>query len=407
LNFIALRSVVAVVILSALLVTAGCGGGSPAATQNVTTTVNPVTATLSATPSAIQAGQSATLIWSTTNADTVTIDGVGTVAASGSQVVKPSQATTYTLTATGKSGSQQAIVTVAVNPLPPSPPPPTPPPPPPPPPPAPKTNGVPRSSHVVLVIEENHMFSEVFPSGMPWLSSTASNYAFANNYHADTPGSALDYFWLSSGSGELGFGCGGWGCPQPITSDNIFRELSAAGISWKLYAEGLPSVGYLGGDTGAYVERHNPAKWYSDVINSPSLQQNVVPFTQFATDLAANQLPAYSIVIPDVNHDAHDGTVGQADAWLQTNVAPLLNSPSFNAGGDGLLIVTFDECDGAVGACPEQVFTAVIGPKVKRGFQSNTLYKHESTLRTILDALGVQVYPGAASTAADMADFFQ
>src|SRR5258708_13047552 len=105
---------------------------------------------------------------------------------------------------------------VSVIPLPPSPPPPTPPPPPP----TPKTNGVPRSSHVVLVIEENHMFSEVFPSGMPWLSSTASNYAFANNYHAETPGSALDYFWLSSGSGHLRFRCHACACPHPIPSDH-------------------------------------------------------------------------------------------------------------------------------------------------------------------------------------------
>jgi phosphatidylinositol-3-phosphatase len=397
LSSIALRSVLAVIVLAALPAATGCGGGgAPASNQNVTTTTNPVTATLTASPSSIQAGQSTTLTWTTTNADTVTIDAIGPVTATGSQVVRPAQATKYILTASGKGGSQQAVATVMVTALG------TPPPPPPP-----KLNGVPRSSHVVLVIEENHMFTEVYPSGMPWLSSTASTYAFATNYHADTPGSALDYYWLSSGSGELAFGCGGWGCPQPITSDNIFRELSAAGISWKLYAEGLPNVGYIGGDTGAYVERHNPAKWYSDIVNSPSLQQNIVPFTQFTADLAANQLPAYSIVIPDVNHDAHDGTVGQADAWLQTNVAPLLNSPSFSAGGNGLLIVTFDECDGAVGACPEQVFTAVIGPNVKRGFQSNAPYKHENTLRTILDALGVTVYPGAASTAADMADFFQ
>src|SRR5947209_20422210 len=32
-------------------------------------------------------------------------------------------------------------------------------------------NGIPRSSHVVLVIEENHMFTEVYPNGMPWLVS--------------------------------------------------------------------------------------------------------------------------------------------------------------------------------------------------------------------------------------------
>ena len=70
------------------------------------------------------------------------------------------------------------------------------------------------------------------------------------------------------------------------------------------------------------------------------------------------------------------------------------------------MFVTFDECDAAVGACPQQIYTAVIGPKVKAATVSLTLYKHESALRTILDALGVAAYPGAASTAPDMTDFF-
>jgi len=272
---------------------------------------------------------------------------------------------------------------------------------------SPRTGAIPRSSHVVLVVEENRTFDQVYPNGMGWLSSLGNSYALAMNYHANEPGSALDYFWLSSGSGEHGFGCTGSGCSQPITSSNIFQILSNAGISWKLYAEGLPHTGYLGGNTGAYVERHNPAKWYADVINSPALQQNIVPFTQFAADLAADQLPGYSLIIPDVIHDAHDGTMVQADGWLPANFGPLLNHPSFQAGGDGLLIVTFDECDAAKGACPQQVFTAVIGPNVKRGFQSNVWYQHENTLRTILDAFGVTLYPGASQTAADMADLFQ
>ena len=227
-------------------------------------------------------------------------------------------------------------------------------------------SGIPQSSHVVLVIEENHRFDEVYPNGMPWLSAEGIKYGYTTNYHADEPGSALDYFWLSSGSGEQAFGCSGDGCPNPITSDNIFRELGRAGLTWKVYAQGLPSVGYMGTSSGAYVARHNPAKWYSDVINSPALQRNMVPFTQFAADMAANQLPNYSIIVPDVDNDAHDGTVGQADTFLKNNVAPLLNTPSFQAGGDGLMFITFDECDGAVGACPEQVFTAVIGPKVTK-----------------------------------------
>lgn len=296
----------------------------------------------------------------------------------------------------------------------------------PPSPPAPSAmNGIPRSSHVVLVIEENHMFTEVYPNGMPWLVAQGNKYGYTTNYHADTAGSAMDYLWLSSGSchsqdscgplpgGTNDFQCTGDGCfdavsgaQVPITDDNIFRELGRAGVTWKVYAQSLPNVGYMGYFSGEYVARHNPAVWYSDVLDSAALQQNIVPFTQFATDLAANQLPNYSIIIPDLNNDAHDGTLAQADQFLSDGVSPLLNAPPFKAGGDGMLIVTFDECDAAIGACPEQVYTAVIGPQVIPGTVSASLYRHESTLRTIMDALGVGVYPGASSTAKDMTDFF-
>jgi len=262
------------------------------------------------------------------------------------------------------------------------------------------------------------MFSEVYPNGMPWLVAQGNTYGYTMNYHADTPGSLMDYLWLSSGSchnaqncpplpaGTKDFGCQGDTCSSPITDDNIFLELDRAGLTWKLYAQSLPSVGYMGGDAGAYVDRHNPAKWYDYVMKTASAQQKIVPFTQFATDVASNQLPNYSLIIPDVDNDAHDGSVGQADTFLANNVSPLLNSPAFQPGGDGLLFVTFDECDGAVGACPEQVYTAVIGPNVKPHTVSSTLYKHENTLRTMLDALGITTYPGASATAADMTDFF-
>src|SRR5215470_2074789 len=125
------------------------------------------------------------------------------------------------------------------------------------------TSAVPHSSHVVLVIEENHTFAQVL-SSMPWLTSMGSKYAFAQDYKADEPGSMLDYLWLSSGSGEHGFGCQGWGCTAAITDDNIFRELARAGVSWKLYAERLPSDGYMRPHTGADVVPHKPARWYTN-----------------------------------------------------------------------------------------------------------------------------------------------
>src|SRR5215475_6131862 len=62
------------------------------------------------------------------------------------------------------------------------------------------TNGIPHSSHVVLVIEENHMFTEIYPNGMPWLVAQGNKYGYTLNYHANSSGSMLDYLWLSSGS---------------------------------------------------------------------------------------------------------------------------------------------------------------------------------------------------------------
>lgn len=71
------------------------------------------TATLSADPTSIQPGQSATLTWSTENADDVTLDG-NKVNTSGSQSVSPTQTTTYHLTAKGPGGSQDATAQVSV-----------------------------------------------------------------------------------------------------------------------------------------------------------------------------------------------------------------------------------------------------------------------------------------------------
>ena len=73
-------------------------------------------------PPSIQAGQSTSLQWSTSNATTVTLDGAA-VSANGSRMVSPMTTTTYTLVATGAGGSTQSVVTVNVTAPPPPPPP--------------------------------------------------------------------------------------------------------------------------------------------------------------------------------------------------------------------------------------------------------------------------------------------
>jgi peptidoglycan-associated lipoprotein len=80
------------------------------------------TATLTAEPNRIEAGQSATLNWTTTNANDVSISGgVGTVAATGRQQVSPIDTTTYTLTAMGPNGKTTATATVTLTAPPPPP----------------------------------------------------------------------------------------------------------------------------------------------------------------------------------------------------------------------------------------------------------------------------------------------
>jgi peptidoglycan-associated lipoprotein len=83
------------------------------------------TASLSASPSTIEKGQSSTLTWQTANATTVKIEGIGDVQANGSQPVSPAESTSYTLTAQGPGGTQTATtrVTVTAPPPPPLPPP--------------------------------------------------------------------------------------------------------------------------------------------------------------------------------------------------------------------------------------------------------------------------------------------
>jgi len=75
------------------------------------------TITLSASPTAIELGQSSTLAWNSTNATEVAIDGgVGTVPASGSRIVRPDVSTTYKARATGAGGAAEAEVRITVAP---------------------------------------------------------------------------------------------------------------------------------------------------------------------------------------------------------------------------------------------------------------------------------------------------
>jgi acid phosphatase len=260
----------------------------------------------------------------------------------------------------------------------------------------------PTFSHVVLLVEENHSYSEVIGnSAMPNFNRLAAQYGLATEYFAVAHPSIPNYLMLTTGLTES-FDDSFSGT---IGDDNVVRELVKAGKSWKCYAESIPAPGYVGADSGVYVRRHNPFSYLFDVQNSSAQAANIVPFTQFATDLANNALPQYSFIAPNVDDDAHDGSLAQADTWLQSNViVPLTASPAFQS---SLLIITFDEGNQAdLDHGGGHVATVIVSPKAKKGFQSLNTYQHQSTLRLILAGSGVNSFPGLSAGAPDMTEFF-
>ena len=129
---------------------------------------------------------------------------------------------------------------------------------------------LPTFTHVFIVVEENHNYSSVVgTSAMPYLNSLATKYGLATQYYANTHPSIGNYFMMTTGqiiTNNDSF-------TGTVNADNVVRHLLAAGKTWKAYEESLPSVGYLGPDTGSYVRRHCPLSFFSDVVNSSTARQ--------------------------------------------------------------------------------------------------------------------------------------
>jgi acid phosphatase len=109
-------------------------------------------------------------------------------------------------------------------------------------------------------------------------------------------------------------------------------------------------------------------------------------------------------VVPNNDHNSHDGTLARADAWLKTNISPLFAQAQFKA--DGLLIVTFDEADSDKTNGGGKIYTVFAGQNVKTGFRSSTFYQSENLLKTINGLLGLP-NQGDAVSASAITDVFK
>ncbi len=312
--------------------------------------------------------------------------------------------------------------------------------------------GVPRYSHVVLLVLENESFAATWGSGSAaaYLNGLRSRGVLADHYYATSHNSLGNYIAMVSGQPvqpATAADCEAlnlYDCVQGQSAmaggRNLADQVEGAGLTWKGYMDAMPGPcfhadyspaalppdPYQGHSTSPpafnYADRHNPFLYFADVVGDDGrCRAHVVPFSGLASDLAGDSLPAFSFITPDTCNDGHDdpcaggsrGGLARADLWLSQNVPALLD---YLLAHDGLLLITFDEastadtsgcCTGGPGGGPGaggRVGLLALSAAVRAGGVVGTPYDHASLLRTIEDALGIAEHLNNAATALPMAD---
>lgn len=317
-----------------------------------------------------------------------------------------------------------------------------------------RLEGIPRFSHVFVIVLENESYDATWGPSSPaqYLNSLRASGTLLTHYYGVGHASNDNYISMTSGqqtNPDTMGDCLNWlSCVQAVSSPafqggvSIADQLESAGRSWKGYMEDMPapcthaSAGattdpYQGDSTQGpgynYADRHNPFIYYAPIVNNAArCQSHVVPYTALASDLAQNTVPNFAYIVPNTCNDGHDmptcadgrtGGLVAADAWLRANVPPIL---SYVLHHNGLLAITFDEsansdtsgcCGGGSAGGPGfggRVGLLALSPAIARGAEDATPYDHPSLLRTVEDAFGISTYLNDASSPNEhaMSDLF-
>jgi phosphatidylinositol-3-phosphatase len=223
--------------------------------------------------------------------------------------------------------------------------------------------------HVFVIVMENRSYEQALAGG--YTARLASQYAVATNYHGVAHPSLPNYLAITSGST--------WGVTDdgyhqlPLTG--IGQQLTTAGIPWRAYMEGMSGTCFS--SPYPYALKHDPFGYYGG--RCPA---EVVPFTSFASDLAAGNVPRFVWITPGLCHDGHDCSTAVADSFLAQVVPQITSTAAWQSGG--VLFITWDEGEDAY----NHVLTLVIRPG-GTGLRSNAPHDHYSLLATIEDEFGL------------------
>ena len=261
---------------------------------------------------------------------------------------------------------------------------------------------------------ENEEYSSVIgnPSA-PYQNGLASSYALAADYFGVAHPSLPNYLALISGST---FGvtsdCEPAQCSQPGNVTTIATLLDSHHLSWKEYAESMPTnCSQVVSSDDLYYPKHNPFVYFASITGdngtggaSSYCDSHVVSLSQFYTDLQAGDLPSYSFVTPNICDDAHSCPLATGDGWLSTFVPKIISSSSF---ATTALFITYDEGNtndtaGGGGKVP----CILVSPFAKPGYVSDVQYSHYSLLATVEAIFNLGNLGRNDASASAMSDLF-
>ena len=195
----------------------------------------------------------------------------------------------------------------------------------------------PRLKHAWVVVLENHSSGQILGNSQaPYLNKLSRRYGLATHYYSLSHPSLPNYLALLSGSTE---GCSSDGCKPGYGGPLLTRQLRHRGLAWRGYFQGLPHTGYVGGDSGAYVQHHNPFAYFKAITGSHRARRNIRPLSRFTRSL--RHPPALSLVVPDNQHNMHTGSIQKSDHWLHHWIPKIIHSRGFRH--HGVIFITFDE----------------------------------------------------------------
>jgi hypothetical protein len=253
-------------------------------------------------------------------------------------------------------------------------------------------------SKVLVVVEENHSADQVLPSGMPYLDTLAKQYGQATQWSDISHPSLPNYLSIAAGS-DFGISSDCTPSSCSVKTQSVFGMAVAAGKTAKVYQESM-TANCEADYTNDYDVNHNPWAYFTG--ESVACRANDVPSGTttggaLLSDVQGGNLPAVGLLAPNLQHDAHDGTLAQADAWLKGWMPVLMSGPDWQSGRLAVVVV-FDE-----GETTEIVPMVMVAPGA-HGVVTSAL-NHYALTRFMADTAGI-TRPQKAADAPDIARLF-